>query len=256
MITIKSMFDNKILASGSTVKEVVEHNKHNLQGAYLYEVNLQSVDLQNASLQDANLRETNLQGANLQGANLQRALLRKTNLQGVNLKHADLRDSYPQNADLRGADLQGADLRGANLRDADLRGANLQGANLERANLEDANLQDAICPLFWHCPKTGSFLAFKKLCGNRIALLEIPAHAKRTSSLIGTKCRAELAKVLKIESVDGTEQFTSGVSYFDAAYVYTVGEIHRPTKPFDDDIRVECASGIHFFMTREEAVSF
>jgi hypothetical protein len=37
--------------------------------------------------------------------------------------------------------------------------------------------------------------------------------------------------------------------------VYTVGEIALPDK-YDDDIRVECSSGIHFFITEKEAREF
>jgi hypothetical protein len=36
---------------------------------------------------------------------------------------------------------------------------------------------------------------------------------------------------------------------------YKAGEIIHPDK-FDDDIRVECANGIHFFITRREAEEY
>lgn len=35
-----------------------------------------------------------------------------------------------------------------------------------------------------------------------------------------------------------------------------VGETVTPTEPFDDDRLKDCASGIHFFITRQEAVNY
>ena len=126
---------------------------------------------------------------------------------------------------------------------------------VENAVKSGANLDGANLPAFSHCPEIGSFAAFKKLQKGRIAVLEIPAEAKRTSSLISRKCRAEFAKVIRIESVDGAEQFDSGISQHDHQFVYQVGEIVRPDR-YCDDIRTECSSGIHFFITRKEAVDY
>jgi hypothetical protein len=41
-----------------------------------------------------------------------------------------------------------------------------------------------------------------------------------------------------------------------ADFTYKTGETVRPEKPFSDDWTDECASGIHFFITREEAVDY
>jgi hypothetical protein len=41
-------------------------------------------------------------------------------------------------------------------------------------------------------------------------------------------------------------------SMHDIGFVYTVGKVVR-VKNYDDDIRVECTRGIHFFQTFEEA---
>jgi hypothetical protein len=72
------------------------------------------------------------------------------------------------------------------------------------------------------------------------------------SSLVGRKCRASRVEVLAI--VNGSE--TDLVSKHDCMFKYVVGEIHEPTNGFDDDIRVECAAGIHFFMTLKEAMGY
>ena len=137
------------------------------------------------------------------------------------------------------ADLRDANLRGANLRDANLRGADLRDADLRGACLWDANLRGAKLPHFQICPEEGSFVAYKKV-DTGVIKLEIPSKAKRTSSLIGRKCRAEYVRVL-----EGSGRSCRGGDYKE-------GEIVYPDS-YDDDIRVECTNGIHFFMTRKEA---
>ena len=137
-------------------------------------------------------------------------------------------------ANLERANLYGANLEGANLTWANLYGANLEGANLERAKL----------PHFQICPEEGDFIAWKKVNGGVLKLL-IPKEAKRTSSLVGRKCRAEFVVVLE----------GSGVSKYDGKTQYGPGMTVYPDK-YDDDIRVECTSGIHFFMTRREAEEY
>ena len=192
-----------------------------------------------------------LRYANLQGANLRYANLRYANLQGANLRYANLRYANLQGANLQGANLQGANLRVANLRVANLQDANLQDANLRVANLQDANLQDAKLPHF-QIPQEGTLTVWKKLSDNRVAKLEIPEDAKRTASLIGRKCRADRAKVLSIQDNLGTDYYDAGMGWYDRCTTYIVGEITQADK-YDDDFRIECTHGIHFFLTREEA---
>ena len=120
-----------------------------------------------------------------------------------------------------------------------LEGANLRGANLKGAYLEGANL-----PHFQICPQEGSFIGYKKTTKGVIKLL-IAEHAKRTNSLIGRKCRASEVVVLGGEGVDGTGTHYQGIVYGEGNTIKCLD--------YDDDIRVECTKGIHFFMTLAEA---
>lgn len=122
--------------------------------------------------------------------------------------------------------------------------ANLEGANLYGANLKLANLKWAILPHFQICPEEGDFIAWKKVKGGVLKLL-VPKEAKRTSSLVGRKCRAEFVVVLE----------GYGVSNYDGETQYAPGMTVYPDK-YDGDIRVECTSGIHFFMTKREAEEY
>ena len=159
-------------------------------------------------------------------------------------------------ANLSGADLSGANLSWANLSRANLSWANLRGANLYEANLRGANLRGAKnvnCPLT--CPEKGSFIGFKKVRGNYIVELEILADAMR-SSATGRKCRCSKAKVLSITAPDGSDaKVTSATSEWDCNFVYSVGEIVE-VKDFDTNRWNECAPGIHFFITRQEAIDY
>ena len=138
-------------------------------------------------------------------------------------------------------------LYGANLSGADLSGANLSGASLSGANIEKALLS-----AFLIVPQEGAFIGWKKLYNKNtpiIAKLGISRKARRTSTLVGRKCRAEYAKVLWLS--EGTEAY----SQHDPQFKYTVGKIVRPDC-YNDDIRVECSNGIHFFITKQEAVDY
>ena len=191
----------------------------------------------------ANLKGANLRGADLYGANLYGANLRYADLYGANLRGTHLRD-----ANLRDANLRGTNLRGADLRYADLYGANLRGANLRGVRYNEQTAYYAM-----QCPEKGAYIGYKKAEG-KIVELEIQADAKRSSATT-RKCRASKAKVLSITSIDGKEHFEEAKSSRDQSFVYRVGKTVE-VKDFDEDRWNECSTGIHHFITREEAVFY
>ena len=168
-------------------------------------------------------------------------------------------------ADLRYADLRGADLRGADLRGADLRGANLYGADLRYADLRyavlcDANLSELTAAQTSILPDEGDIIGWKKaiaLDGARIIVkLLIPADAQR-SNATGRKCRASTARVLDLQDQQGNSlpPDTTAYSSYDPDFTYQKGEIIH-VEDFDTNRWNECAPGIHFFITRIEAVEY
>jgi hypothetical protein len=213
----------------------------NLRSANLYGANLSSANLSCANLSSANLSCADLRSANLSCANLSSADLRGADLRGADLRSADLRSANLSCADLRSANLSSANLRSANLSSANLRSADLRGANLDGADLRDTKGLDQFCIL-----PAGTLRGYKKLADGIIAELEIPARAKRINAYGYRKCRASYAKVLK----------GRGVAQYDDTFRYEPGKIVRPRKPFDPDPRVECGSGIHFFITKQEAIDY
>ena len=173
----------------------------------------------------ANLRWANLIGANLSGSDLRWSNLRWSDLSGSNLSWSDLRWSDLSGSDLRGSDLSGSDLSGS------------KGAFVTMM-----------------CPSDGAFVGWKKCRGNLIVKLLIPEDARRLSGT-GRKCRCDKAKVLEIQTMDGKPTGTTAHSNYCYNFVYTIGETVVPDV-FCTDRWQECGGGIHFFITREEAVQY
>ena len=213
---------------------------------------LRRADLRRAGLSDANLSATDLCYANLRDANLRSADLSYAILCHVNLRGADL--SY---ADLSGANLNRADLNGA-----DLRGVNLSGANLSQADLSGANHVKLSIAKTSILPDEGDIIGWKKAWTGDIPAtpvivkLLIPADAQR-SNATGRKCRASTARVLDLQDKQGNSlpPDTTAYSGHDTDFTYKKGEtIH--VEDFDTNRWNECAPGIHFFITRIEAVKY
>lgn len=204
------------------------------------------------------LHGADLRGAYLRHADLRGADLRHASLHGAYLMHADLRDADLCDADLRDADLYRADLRGADLHGADLRGADLYGADLHRAY--DVQLSIAKISIL---PDEGDIIGWKKAWTDNempptpvIVKLLIPADAQR-SNATGRKCRASTARVLDLQDKQGNSlpPDTTAYSSYDTDFTYKKGEtVH--VENFDTNRWNECAPGIHFFITRIEAVKY
>ena len=226
---------------------------------------LRSADLSAADLHGANLRSADLSAADLSDADLSAADLRCANLRDADLSDADLRCADLRCANLRSADLSAADLHGANLRSADLSAADLSSAGLSAAdlrgaNLRDANLSELTVAQTSILPDEGDIIGWKKaitLDGAPIIVkLLIPADAQR-SNATGRKCRASTARVLDLQDKQGNSlpPDTTAYSSFDLDFTYQKGEtVH--VEDFDTDRWDECATGIHFFITRIEAIEY
>ena len=130
-------------------------------------------------------------------------------------------------------------------------GANLEGAYLYGANLEGAKDIPYI-PL--NCPSEGSFIGWKKVCGNLIKL-EIPEDAKRLSS-VSMKCRCDKARVLSVWNMRLEEEVSEVVNNaYNQNTLYKVGEMVYPDS-FDEDRWNECSHGIHFFINKQDAINY
>ena len=245
--------------------EIVEQHQHwikedcegwedmgaNLKGANLYGANIKGANLKCANLEGANLKCANLEGANLKCAYLEGANLYDANIKGANIKYANLYGANLYGANLKGANLKCANLEGANLECANLEGANLEGAYLKGAYLEGANLEGAY--LYGEDFRLGKILTepitgYKKTHEGVVITAEIPAGAF-VFCINGSKCRTNRAK---ITDMNGHEILHSE---YDNSFEYRLGQ-EIEIKDFNLMYNVECASGFHFFRTREEAEKY
>ena len=225
------------------LQEDPEGKRADLSYSDLSYSNLSYSDLSYSDLRGSNLRGSDLSYSNLRGSNLSDSNLRYSNLRGSNLSYSDLSDSDLSDSNLRYSDLSYSNLSGSDLSDSDLRGSNLRGSAY---NTYTAGYALA-------CPEKGAYIAFKKASGY-IVELEIPADAQRSSATT-RKCRASKAKVLSITTCEGNEGPKVVSSAYDPSFVYRVGETVEVTY-FDPDRWHECSTGIHHFITRDEAVKY
>lgn len=234
---------------GDNIEAILkEHGFHCLHGADLRDADLYGADLCDADLCDASLSHIDLRSADLRDADLRGADLWSANLRSANLSYADL-----SGANLNRADLNGADLRGVNLSGADLSQANLSGANHVKLSIAKTSI----------LPDEGDIIGWKKAYVDDtmpprpvIVKLLIPAGAQR-SNATGRKCRASKARVLDLQDMQGNSlpPDTTAYSGHDTDFTYKKGETVS-VADFDTNRWNECASGIHFFITRIEAAEY
>jgi hypothetical protein len=108
-----------------------------------------------------------------------------------------------------------------------------------------------------HVPSDGSFIAWKKADSVDEAViikLRIPEDAKRFCA--NNKCRADKVEVLGFETLGGEKLPDDTIvhSFWDPLFKYHTGFIE--VYNFDDNPQVECGKGIHFFLSRDDAVNY
>ena len=237
---------------------------------------LRNVDLSYIDLSGVDFREADLSGSILHCTNLYEANLRNVNLRGADMSFVQAAYATFAGADLRETDFRAAKLSHAVFERADLRNAkfnkitDIREAWFESACLDDVDGLDSACLIV--CPETGSFVGWKKAklitknqdsgfneVGSVIVKLRILEGAKR-SSATSRKCRCSAAMVEEIQTLDGLRINSNSSTIFccswrEPEFVYETGKIVS-VSDFDDNRWNECSTGIHFFITREEAVNY
>ena len=158
--------------------------------------------------------------------------------------HEDVDGWGEMRANLEGANLECANLEGANLKGAYLYGVNLKCANLYGANLEGVNLKDFRIGKILTEPMTG----YKKTKEGVVITAEIPVGAI-VFCINGKKCRSNRVKITDMAGHDVLH------SSYDNSFEYRLGH-EIEIKDFNLMYNIECASGFHFFRTREEAENY
>ena len=129
----------------------------------------------------------------------------------------------------------------------------------------------------YDCPSEGSFVGWKvamvfgrtsdKSCEFCLVRLKIPADSHRLRAFESKKCRCEFAEVAGIQLFDGSSLPDDTVAYS----MYEMTNFAMPSLRYRTNYRkgktvfadgwvadrdIECGHGIHFFMNREDAISY
>jgi hypothetical protein len=91
-----------------------------------------------------------------------------------------------------------------------------------------------------------------------IAVLDLPANVRvRLGDHLDSKCRAETAYVVRLESLKGTTLRDTVIAFagHDHSFKYKAGTFVKPKNGWNTG-PAECAGGIHFFFTRKAAVEW
>ena len=205
----------------------------------LFDMDFTNWDLSNIDFSFSAFHRVRFDEANLQNSSVFNALFDECTTVKTNFRHANLECAALRYTDMRGCNIEGA---------------NLYSALLEYAKLDDIIFNEATKWFHLRCPEKGAFLGYKKCFNERLVQLLIPADAKRTSATLPS-CRCNKAKVLTIKSFDYKENYLEAWSLVDDNFVYTVGEWVE-VKNFNEDRWMDSTTGIHFWMTREEAKNY
>lgn len=150
--------------------------------------------------------------------------------------------------DFKGLDLSGLDLSGLDFFNCDLSYSNLKGTRLSYANLYNAKLDEKEKIRKGIILKE-SMIGYKKCRFGIIVKLVIPKGAI-VFSINNFKCRTNRAKVIEISNGENI-----AYSNYNHSFTYKLRK-EIEIEDFDLAYNVECASGIHFFKTREEAENY
>lgn len=238
----------------------------------LYELNMAGVGFDNVDFSSARLSLTNFESAvfydcvfdgliiystAFTDAHFYRCSFRNTSFTGIELSESVFNECDLTNARFRSCSLDNVIFTYGDLTDANFTNSQMFGIEIGASTIVK-NTQN-LPPIA--CPEKGSFTAFKTLIdGNGdqvIAELLIPENAERCSAAT-KKCRASEAKVIHLynaktgETVDDIKAYST----YTPSFEYEVGKTVKPKWGFDRNRWRECASGIHFFLTYQEALNY
>ena len=210
-----------------------------LRDCKMHDIDMTGWDMSNVDVSLSSFQGSVLNGVDFSNSIVEGALFDGCPMRGVNFKKASIKESCFRSCDLRDANIEGADL---------------YAAVLELADMEGIKTDENTKWFRLYCPEKGAFLAYKKCFGDRLVQLLVPADAKR-SSATRNSIRVSKAKVLTIKSFDYKDRFDEAWSLVDENFVYRVGRWVE-VKDYNEDRWFDSTTGIHVWLTRQEAKAY
>lgn len=238
-----------------------------LYGKRFTEMSFEEMNLSNSYFETCIFDHSLFNGANLSEANFEHCIFNHCTFLRTNFKLTRfLECSFTE----------------CHIIDSDLNDAVISDCMYCALDVESRDNKEGYCSCIpMTCPSEGSFIGWKKVIfevprmpipnfltisipyvperHEALIKMRIPENARR-SSATGRKCRCEFAEVLSIEDLTRGIYLDSVTNERNPVYkpvqtVYTVGEMVYPDD-FDENRWHECTNGIHFFITKQEAIDY
>lgn len=219
----------------------------------------------NSEFESALIHESEFLGTDITGASFKNARIEECMLKKIQSRDIDLSGTYFDSTTVKNCQLTNVNFNDSYIFESSFINNTFVSPTFffEKEKVCDPNVfykssfinptGNMIVPFI--CPESGPFIGFKRARHNKVVVLEIPAHAKRSSAL-SRKCRCSEAKVVDILDYDGNSNAADSVeSIRDPEFVYKIGETVKVDN-FCGDRWNECSEGIHFFMSFKEATHY
>jgi hypothetical protein len=224
------------------------------RGADFSRVDFREVDFRGAGFTGVDFSEVDFRGANFRGTDFSRVDFREVDFRWADFIRVDFSEAGFTGADFRWADFRWADFSRVDFRWADFGGVDFRWVDFGEANFREADFGEAnFGEAQWdyttvgiHPAAEGSLVGWGKKQGVIVKMI-IPENAKRSCATT-RKHRAEYAYVLGVYNDE--RQVTVDNRW--GRTTYTPGQIVYCHK-WEEDRWIECAGGIHFFLSRKEA---
>lgn len=269
---------SEVMIGDRTLENVLndEYTRPDLSHTDLSHIDFSDTNLAHANLSWSNFSDSVFENTDLCNADLSNAILRGakfinaqckslrcewSDLSFASINHSDFACSTLAFANFSDSKINDANFQHANLRHAnfdyvtffnniDITGAKLEYANFTCCDLSSAGLIGDLIEYRKGKVLTEPIIGYKKCLTDdklyTIVTLEIPRGAI-VFSINGNSCRTNKVKVIDI--ADGYKRAYSEHAEHFSYYIGDEINIYD----FDLQYNNECSSGIHFFMTREEA---
>ncbi|MGL5439240.1 MAG: pentapeptide repeat-containing protein [Filifactoraceae bacterium] len=227
------------------------HVLNNVNGYIWLEKLKERIDRKNEKHIGEDFSNSNLRNMDFTGSDFEKCTFCGTDFTNSKLRNVRAEGCSFENANFSNAIISGGSFRYANLKNANFSGTVCNYALFEYAELDGITTDEYTRNFGLRCPIKGAFIGYKKCEDGRIVTLLILEESLRTSAT-WRACRTNKAKVLKVESMDERVTYKEAYSLAKEGFCYKVGEVVE-VEDFNTDRWIDSTTGIHFFMTKEEA---
>lgn len=226
-----------------------------LRGASFIHCTMEQNDFTNAKLSGAmfhggKIYNTKFDYAIMQGVKIDTMTIENSSFMDVNLAGSTLYKLIFQHNTIRNSNFSGVIIDNTNLDNQSFINTDLKGAKI----LFSKSIDDDCIYLPIACPEVGEFIGWKKTANDTITRLLIPDTAKRISGA-SAECRANEVIVVSISDIYTGKKYSSTTSIYDNSFKYTVGETIFVENFNDNRWDEENGNGIHFFLSRKDALN-